>query len=306
MSQCEFLISFLNSIFTEYIKQNMNTQEKFVSPKGKLLIIGGKEDRNGTKVEIKNKNEEFSPHEILKLLVSDKRDRIEVITTASSEPESMRETYTKTFKEIGFTNFGFIHLTDKDENQYFERIKHSKTIFFTGGDQNRICNEINNSSILEILRERYVNEKDFLIAGTSAGAMCMPEIIIDEAEKDEAILENDIKLASGLGLLSGFIVDTHFIHRGRFGRLAHAVMIKRECFGIGLGEDTALLIENGHKAICKGSGMVIGINAKHLGKTNTDTVKKGHPVYGENLTVHIITEGCSVDLQSGKFTAADH
>jgi len=272
-------------------------------PKGRLLIIGGKEDRNGTDVEIKNKNKQFIPHEILQLLTNDKADRIEVITTASSEPESMRETYTKTFEEIGYTNFGFIHFTGKAEDEYVQRIRKSKAVFFTGGDQNRICNEIKNTEICDVLMEKYLGEKDFIIAGTSAGAMCMPEIIICEAEDDEAILENDIKLASGLGFLSGCIVDTHFVHRGRFGRLAHAVMLHRECLGIGLGEDTALLIEEGKKAICKGSGMVIIMSAKEIGKTNIETVEEGHPVYGENIKVHIITDGCSVDLLSGRFVA---
>lgn len=277
-------------------------KENKTTPKGKLLIVGGKEDRDGTKVEIKYKNENFSPHEILKLLTKNAEDRIEVITTASSEPESMRDTYTKTFQEIGYTNFGFIHFTDKAADDDLQRLKNSKAVFFTGGDQNRISSEIKDTVITDILMEKYLNEDDFVIAGTSAGAMCMPEIIICEAEEGEAILENDIKLAPGLGFLSRCIVDTHFVHRGRFGRLAHAVMIHRECFGIGLGEDTALLIEEGKRAICKGSGMVIGIGARNLGKTNVDTVTEGHPVYGENITVHIITDGCSIDLESGKFT----
>lgn len=277
-------------------------KENKTTPKGKLLIVGGKEDRDGTKVEIKYKNENFSPHEILKLLTKNAEDRIEVITTASSEPESMRGTYTKTFQEIGYTNFGFIHFTDKAADDDLQRLKKSKAVFFTGGDQNRISSEIKDTVITDILMEKYLNEDDFVIAGTSAGAMCMPEIIICEAEEGEAILENDIKLAPGLGFLSRCIVDTHFVHRGRFGRLAHAVMIHRECFGIGLGEDTALLIEEGKRAICKGSGMVIGIGARNLGKTNVDTVTEGHPVYGENITVHIITDGCSIDLESGKFT----
>lgn len=284
------------------IDMNMKTEDKAV-PKGKLLIIGGKEDRNGTEVEIKDKNKNFIPHEILQLLVKDKADRIEVITTASSEPESMRETYTKTFKEIGYTNFGFIHFAGNAEDEYVQRIRKSKAVFFTGGDQNRICKEIKNTGICDVLMEKYLGEKDFMIAGTSAGAMCMPEIIICEAEDDEAILENDIKLASGLELLSGCIVDTHFVHRGRFGRLAHAVMLHRECFGIGLGEDTALLIEEGKKAICKGSGMVIILSAKEIRQTNIETVEEGHPVYGENIKVHLITDGCSINLESGEFQA---
>jgi len=227
------------------------TKDKTI-PKGKLLIIGGKEDRDGTDVEMKRRNKEFIPHEILKLLLKNKTDRIEVITTASSEPESMRETYTKTFEEIGYTNFGFIHCTDKAADEDIQKIWESKAVFFTGGDQKRICDEIRNTEICDVLMEKYLSEKDFIIAGTSAGAMCMPEIIISEAEEDEAMLENDIKISSGLGFLSHCIVDTHFIHRGRFGRLAHAVMLHRKCFGIGLGEDTALLIEEGKNAICKG------------------------------------------------------
>lgn len=275
------------------------------TPKGKLLLIGGKEDRDGTKVAMKSKNKEFSPHEILKLLTPNKNDRIEVITTASSDPESMKEMYTKTFEEIGYTNFGFIHSAGKSDHADLERIKDCKAAFFTGGDQNKIDRELKNSDLHKILMEKYLNEKDFVVAGTSAGAMSIPEIVICEAEEGEAILENDMKLSEGLGFLSGCIVDTHFVHRGRFGRLAHAVMMQRDCFGVGLGEDTALLIEDGNKAICKGSGMIIGIGAGNLGKTNIKTVKKGHPVYGENLTVHIIADGCSVDLRTGKFTAAE-
>lgn len=282
----------------------MNTNKQ-KAPKGKLLLIGGKEDRDGTKVDMKSKNKEFSPHEILKLLTTNKNDRIEVITTASSDPESMREMYMKTFEEIGYTNFGFIRSAGKADHENLERIRMCKAAFLTGGDQNKIDRELKNSEIHKILMEKYLNEKEFVIAGTSAGAMSIPEIVICEAEEGEAILENDMKLSEGLGFLSGCIVDTHFVHRGRFGRLAHAVMMHRGCFGIGLGEDTALWVEDGNKAICKGSGMIIGISARNLTKSNISTVKKGHPVYGENLTVHIIADGCSVDLITGEFTAPE-
>ncbi|WP_445430781.1 cyanophycinase [Chryseobacterium indoltheticum] len=273
-----------------------------MNPKGKLLIIGGHEDRADNEVEIKDDNHEFSPNEILKLLVTSKNDRIEVITAASSEPESMRDTYQKTFTEIGYTNFGFLHTIDESMPLvlYLERISKSKTVFFTGGDQNNIRRHLQNSAIRSLLKEKYQKEEGFIIAGTSAGAMYLPEIIICDAENGEAILENDIKLDSGLGLLSSFIVDTHFVHRGRFGRLAHAVLLHQELCGIGLGEDTAMLIEDGSKAICKGSGMTIIISAKNVGQTNIDSAEKGFPVYAEDLTVHILTENCIINLNTGK------
>ncbi|QQV04287.1 MULTISPECIES: cyanophycinase [Chryseobacterium] len=268
--------------------------------KGKLLIIGGHEDRSDNHVDMKEANNHFSSYEILKLLAESNDQRIEIITTASSEPEDMRKTYNDTFSKIGFSNFGFMHPDDESKNEeYIERIKQAKTVFFTGGDQNNICKKLNNSPINTVLRERYYNDKDFMVAGTSAGAMCMPEIIIIEAENGEAIIDNDIQLGKGLGLLNNSIVDTHFVHRGRFGRLAHAVLKNEELFGLGLGEDTALLIENGSRATCKGSGMVIVISAKEVIQTNVETADKHHPIYAENLKVHLLTHGCVINLSEG-------
>lgn len=267
-----------------------------MNPKGKLLIIGGKEDKEDTKVEMEDKNDNFISHEILKLLASDKNTRIEIITTASEEPESMHKTYHETFDVLGYTNFGFMHLAEEQTEDQLERLRNAKVVFFTGGDQNRICKKLKDTGANRVLLEKYREDADFLVAGTSAGAMCMPEIIIDEAEDGEAMLKGDIELGAGLELLSGCIVDTHFIHRGRFGRLSHAVIIRQDCLGIGLGEDTALLIENGRKATCKGSGMVILIDPRKISRTNIETVKENDPVFAENLIVHILTEGCEIDL----------
>lgn len=276
-----------------------------MNPKGKLLIIGGKEDRDDTDVEMKDKNRDFTSLEILKLLTSDKNRRIEVITTASSEPEGMRDTYQKTFDEIGYTDFGFMHISREQSDEDLDRLKKAGVIFFTGGDQSRICKELKDTPANKLLIEKYQDEEDFLIAGTSAGAMCMPEIIIDEAEDGEAMLKGDIKLGSGLNLLPGCIVDTHFIHRGRFGRLSHAVIIRQDCLGIGLGEDTALLIEDGYRATCKGSGMTVVIDPKNISRTNIDRVEKGDPVFAENLIVHLYTDGCSFDLRQDEEGAPD-
>lgn len=276
-------------------------------PKGRIIIIGGKEDKDGNEPEMKHTNNNFSPKEILKLIVNSKDDRIEVITTATSDPKDMKETYTKTFKEIGYTNFNFLDICDDQVHAdfHFQRIKEAKTIFFTGGDQERICKTLEQSVITDLLKEKYKNEEDFTIAGTSAGAMCMPKIVILEAVNGEAILEHDIELSKGLGLLENCIVDTHFVHRARFGRLAHAVILNRECWGIGLGEDTALVIEDGYYATCRGSGMVWMLDAESIGQTNIKTVEKGFSVYAENLKVHILTDHCTIDLSKNIFQGTE-
>lgn len=276
-------------------------------PKGRIIIIGGKEDKDGSDPEMKQKNNNFSPKEILRLLVNSKEDRIEVITTATSDPEDMKETYGKTFKEIGYSNFDFLDICDDQVHSdfHFQRIKNAKTIFFTGGDQERICKALEQSVITDLLKDKYKNEQGFTIAGTSAGAMCIPKVVILEAVNGEAILEHDIELYNGLGFLENCIVDTHFVHRARFGRLAHAVILNRECWGIGLGEDTALVIEDGHCATCRGSGMVWMLDPENIRETNIETVQKGFPIYVENLKVHILTDHCKIDLSKNIFLGTE-
>lgn len=278
-----------------------------MTPKGRLIIIGGKENKDGNKSEMKEKNSNFSPKEILKLIVKSKDDRIEVVTTATSDPEFMRETYTKAFEEIGYTNFDFLDICDDQVHSdfYLKRIEAAKTVFFSGGDQEKICKTLENSVVTNLLKKKYKNEADFTIAGTSAGAMCMPNIVIVDAVNGESMLEHDIELNTGLGFLDNCIVDTHFVHRARFGRLAHAVTLNRECWGIGLGEDTALIIENGCHATCRGSGMVWMLNAENIKATNVDTAKKGYPIYVENLKVHILTDNCKINLENNEFIGTD-
>ncbi len=150
----------------------------------------------------------------------------------------MRETYTKVFNEIGYTNFDFLDICDEHLHSdfHFKRVEAAKTVFFTGGDQSRICRSLKQSVLTDLLKRKYQEEDGFMIAGTSAGAMCMPKIMIVEALNGEAMLEHDIELDTGLGFIENCIVDAHFIHRARFGRLAHAVILHQECWGIGLSE----------------------------------------------------------------------
>lgn len=270
-----------------------------MKPKGRLIIIGGKEDKNGTDPEMQGDNKDFRPKEILELIVAQKDHRIEVITSATSEPASTRDTYRKSFEELGFTNFGFLDLNadEGDDPECLDRIKNAKTIFFSGGDQCKICEILKSTKIADLIYNKYKDEEDFTVAGTSAGAMCLSSVMIDSAENGEAMLGNDIELVEGLGFLN-CVIDTHFVHRGRFGRLAHAVIIHPELLGLGLGEDTALIIEEGHLATCKGSGMAVVISARALKRTNVNDVENGAPVFAENITVDILIDGCKYDLSS--------
>lgn len=280
-----------------------------MTPKGKLLIIGGAEDRSdGTQTEATENKEHFERFKILRELLppGNTKGKIEVVTTASAEPGEMEKMYKKTFRDIGFQNVGFIYIKDKmqaREEENCKRIKEARAVFFTGGDQLKISTIIGGTPFAGIIKDKYLHDKAFIVAGTSAGAMVMSEIMICGGGTGEALLGADLHTASGLGLLTNCIIDTHFIKRGRFSRLAHAVIINPANLGIGLGEDTALIIHDGIEAECRGSGMVVLIDGADIEQTNIGEAEDECPVYVENLRVHLITENCRVNLETRKMTA---
>ncbi|MDZ4665870.1 MAG: cyanophycinase [Bacteroidota bacterium] len=276
-------------------------------PKGKLIIIGGHEDKSvagESLTVIKRKGSKPHPHfEILASLIS-KIPRahhiIEIIATASSIPQEMEEMYRKAYKAAGFTQVGFIRIENEIEANdilNIKRIEYCHAVFFTGGDQSRLTTTLNETAVLETIKKKYLVDEHFIIAGTSAGAMSIPKTIIARGIIREALMKNDIKISKGFNLISDIIVDTHFIKRGRFARLAHAVALNPLLLGIGLGEDTALIILNGNEAQCLGSGMVIIIDGSNIGKTNIKKVDSSTPIIIENLKVHILSESSTFLLK---------
>ena len=131
--------------------------------------------------------------------------------------------------------------------------------------------------------------------------MAVCTLMMCETESNEAILKGTVKISSGLGFIEDCIIDTHFIKRGRFGRLAEAVVMNPGCVGIGLGEDTALMIKKGRLATCVGSGMVVIIDGQNIGHTNMAYAEEGQAVCVEKMNVHILCEGTSFELENREF-----
>jgi len=272
-----------------------------MKPKGKLLIIGGAEDKGEESMDMENKNIKFKRYEILKtLLLNSRKKDIEIITTASEEPNEVRRSYEIAFRKIGFQHPGFIdirHRAEAKRKKFLDRIERAGAVFFSGGDQSRLSRIFSDSYFIDIIKHRYHTDEDFLLAGTSAGAMAMSDIMIRGGGGVEAMLSDNLRLGKGLGIINNVIIDTHFIKRGRFGRLAQAITMHPNHLGIGLGEDTALIIKNGYLAECRGSGMVGIIDGRKITKTNIGEVKKGEPIYVENLKVHLLVKGCVFPLK---------
>jgi cyanophycinase len=278
-----------------------------MKPKGTLLLIGGAEDRgDGRTPQMEGRNKDFEHFEILKEMVPAKGDRkkIEVITTASSEQEEMMKMYKAAFRKIGFSNTGFMAINSREEARdpaFTERIRKAHAVLFSGGDQFKLSTILGGTDIVEVIRDKYMHDPDFIIAGTSAGAMVMSKVMIYEGGVEESILKGDLLTSAGIGVFDTCIIDTHFIKRGRFGRLAHAIVMNPETLGIGLGEDTVLIIKNGSDAECRGSGMVVVIDGKGIGQTNIAEVEDKHPIFVENLRVHLLCKGCCFSIAKRQF-----
>lgn len=274
-----------------------------MKPKGKILIIGGAEDKVGEPPDIIEQTKEFTCYEILSELLPPSDKKIEIITTGSEVQEEVKKVYQRVFNTLGFKNIGFIPIEKRVEarkKHFLTRISEAGAVFFTGGDQFRLSTILGGTPLVDIIKQRYLEDKDFLVAGTSAGAMVMSSVMIIAGNIEEALLHRSLITSAGLGFLPTCIIDTHFIKRGRFGRLAHAIIMNPEQLGIGLGEDTALIIKDGTEAECRGSGMVVIIDGRNINQTNIITVEEGEPVFVENLKVDLLIKNCRFSLASRK------
>ncbi|MEI2748275.1 MAG: cyanophycinase [Ferruginibacter sp.] len=233
--------------------------------KGKLLAIGGAEDK-GTNLEtgeIHRNNLNFFELGILRRIVAETGGpdtKIEVVTTASMIPVEVGENYLSAFGKIGCTSVNVLNIrnrADAANEEYIERIKNCHAVMFSGGNQMRLTSTFGGTQFLDIIQKRYQEEDDFLVAGTSAGAMAMSNTMIYEGNASRAHLKGEVKITTGLAFMDDVIFDSHFEKRGRFGRLAQAVAANPSCIGIGLGEDTGMLITGGNKMEAIGSGLVM-------------------------------------------------
>lgn len=274
-----------------------------MAPKGKLIIIGGAIN-TGSFAETQfglPQNMNFFERGILKRITTESAknntSRVEIMTTASLIPEKVGEEYIKAFAQLDVHDVGVLNIGSREEANnptYVERIKRADVIIFTGGDQLRLSSIFGGTEIHRTLLDKY-QHTNIVIAGTSAGAAASSKNMIYQGSSKDALLKGEVKITGGLGFIDDVIVDTHFVQRGRIGRLLYATASNPAILGIGLGEDTGLYIyENKMEAI--GSGMVILVDGRHMADTNLTDVEMGQPVSIKNMVVHVMCDGDIYDL----------
>lgn len=280
--------------------------------RGKLIIIGGAVDKGSfTETDIDKtaaSNLNFFEAGILKrILVESKHkenSRIEVITTASKIPREIGPEYVKALHFLGASNVDVLHIEKREQAtdpEVLQRLKAADVVMFTGGDQLRLTSILGGTAFDELLLDKYRNE-DFIYAGTSAGAAAASNNMIYQGSSSEALLKGEVKITSGLGLIHDVIIDTHFVQRGRIGRLFQAVVGNPKILGIGLGEDTGLLIVNGKEMEAIGSGLVILVDGREIKDTNLTQIELGQPISISHLVTHVMSKYDTFNLDTFKMS----
>ena len=265
-------------------------------PKGILVAIGGHENK-GEGPEKETQMEIPNPLEILKIfvdLVRKESSVIEVITTASEEGAESFQDYQKVFSKLNVSRINHIHHSVrgdvlKDED-LVKRMQKADGFFFTGGDQLKLTSIYGGTDFLFKLKQRYIREK-IVIGGTSAGAMALSTPMIYAGNDEVQQITGEIKITTGLELLKDVCVDTHFTDRNRFVRMAQVITSNPSCIGMGISEDTCLIIRNGHEVEVAGSGIVIILDGFHITGSNIIYFNEKAPFAVQNLKMHMLTRG---------------
>lgn len=276
--------------------------------KGILIIIGGDlylpSEANGTEEMGNGDIPEIESAIITRFCESlpGPTHRIEIIPTASGVPEKAGKQYIKAFKSLGFENVGVLDIRTREDALQEETVKRAREaegFLFTGGNQLRLTTILGGTDFLDVIYERYIQDP-VVIAGTSAGAMAMSDTMIYEGSSHEALRKGEVKLSSGFGFIQKVIIDTHFVKRGRIGRLFQAVAANPNSLGIGLGEDTGLLIRKGDIQETVGSGLIIVVDGSGIRHTNMASISAGELISIENLSVHVLVPGDVFHLSERK------
>lgn len=257
------------------------------SNRGTLVIIGGAEDKRTDK-------------EILKHIIDisgGENARIALVTTATKSPWEAGQEYKRVFGELGVKGVTNAIILDRDSANdigALQVIEDSSCIFFAGGDQLRISSILGGTEVHRLIHKAYDEGK--VIAGTSAGASMMSEIMVVEGNDEEAARKCTLKMAPGMGLLGGVIIDQHFNQRGRIGRLLAAVAQNPKVLGIGIDENTAMIVNKELEFSVGGSGVVTVVDGRDIKYSNASEQYPDEPLAITNVKIHVFPKGYGFNL----------
>ena len=252
---------------------------------GPLLIIGGREDKTGDRV-------------ILRAIAERVRGRKLVLATvASRAPEGYFDAYEAAFAELGVAELVELYVHERGDTldgRMDAVLADAAGVFFTGGDQLRISSQIAGTPVEDAVRA--IRARGGIVAGTSAGASVMSETMLVRGPGSTSHRIGDLHMAPGLGLMPHIIIDQHFAERGRIGRLLGAVAQNPRVLGVGVDEDTAILVE-GTAFRVLGSGAVTVVDGLGVTHSNIAEARPERTLSMHDVRLHVLASGDSFDLE---------
>ena len=253
---------------------------------GPLIIIGGHEDKEGDKVILRAVAERLNGGKLV------------LATIASRAPEGYLDSYRKAFAPLGVENLVELYVEDRattHDPETLALLEGAAGVFFSGGDQLRISSQIGDTPIENRIREIWRNGG--VLAGTSAGASVMSDTMMVRGSSAETHRIGDLQMAPGLGLVRDVIIDQHFAERGRIGRLLGAVAQSPRVLGLGIDEDTAIVLE-GEDFNVIGSGGVYVVDAEGVTASNIAEDKSEGALSMLDVGLHVLAEGDGFNLRT--------
>ncbi len=262
--------------------------------KGPLITVGGKMDLSVDGSILR----EFM--NVVKSRCGDEPN-IGILPTASQRPEKTLDSYSEIFEEMGADSISLNPESREEANSeaMIEKALEADAYFFSGGNQLRITTILGGSALTEEIRRKHIEGHP--VGGTSAGAVCMTNLMIAYGESKNALMAGVVELTHGLHFLSKTVIDTHFTARGRFPRLVHVVVENPITLGIGLGENTAAIWDfDDDKFRVVGNRNIMVVDGQNIKHTNISEIEPDTPLQAEGITVHILSNGCEYDLEDKK------
>lgn len=255
---------------------------------GTLVIIGGGEKKDEERAILREVARQADGGSLV------------VVTVATEEPEGTWKEYREIFRKLGVKKVKHLDVRLREEATLPEKVgllDDAKVVFFTGGDQLKITSQLGDSPVYQRVEQIFAEEGG-TIAGTSAGASVMSETMLISGDGDKSHKVGDVLgMAPGLGLIQDVVVDQHFAERGRLGRLLAAVAQNPRQLGLGLDENTAVVVE-GRRLRVIGKGAVHVLDGSestysNLGEGEQDR-EKTMAVF--DVKLHLLSEGNEFDL----------
>ncbi|HEX8606616.1 MAG TPA: cyanophycinase [Pseudoduganella sp.] len=267
---------------TEHVKEHFDRSQH-----GHLVIVGGHEDHENSK-EILSRFVQLS---------GGNTATIAVITAASRVPDKMWERYDVVFRDLGVRDVIRVDLPDRataNDPALAARVRQCQGIWMTGGDQKRLLAMIG-GTLLDEAMHGALKEAGACIGGTSAGASAMCGHMLSDGKADLLPEKGSVNLGAGLGFVQRVVIDQHFSERHRLARLLTIVAQNPYLLGIGIDEDTALVVERGVGIEVIGAGSVTVVDGRTMISNVADISTGGTPQLID-VRLHLLPAGSSFAL----------